>query len=609
MIPDKQMTASSEDPHHPPSSGRLKDIGWAPESLDKDPYPYLQIDLKKFFLICGFKIQGCKDFKGGPAWVTRYRVQVSPERKYWDSWNYIKPEFYGGKNATEIVYRKAEERKVGQFIRIFPMTFENAACMKVELYGELYITDKVPALELDMPSTMSYKKHDVENVEDAHVTLKSSGYEKKAKFYRDYAKVIPAINPVKTELKVDTCVLAPERKDDETRYKSGRVHEVEDDLYHIEWLQDVKSNFAKEKKKLHTYKIHELYAVFSAWCKIIDFSARVNPFPHSAAKLCLGYIVRVDSRLVFQTKGSGLMSRIGYKEQHRPPVSDYVSSEPVLQSKVTPGETELYYTDSLSCLSKGTVTTKHEQINKYTIDGKAMKESRQVRYSSKRGFEKCGQGEKHCQDSRIPYKVNRRKCPNLKTWNGQKCIDEDECNNGFAACGLRATCKNTGGSYKCVCPKGFNIFNPRAEFEKCQDIDECKKKQCHKDATCHNTLGSFSCYCKTGYKGDGIKDCQEIDECENEAYQQKCEKGKHAMCRNTPGSYRCECKPGFQGKVENCEDLDECASNQHKCSPHADCTNTIGSYKCKCKEGFSGDGQNCKHTKKCDERLVRINIW
>lgn len=88
MIPNSKMTASSEDPRYPAKSGRLGDSGWSPDS--KDLYPYLQIDLSNLYLICGLKIDGCTKFKGGAAWVTRYRVQVSPEKNFWDSWNYIK---------------------------------------------------------------------------------------------------------------------------------------------------------------------------------------------------------------------------------------------------------------------------------------------------------------------------------------------------------------------------------------------------------------------------------------------------------------------------------------------------------------------------------------
>ena len=80
------------------------------------------------------------------------------------------------------------------------------------------------------------------------------------------------------------------------------------------------------------------------------------------------------------------------------------------------------------------------------------------------------------------------------------------------------------------------------------------------------------------------------------------------MCRNTPGSFRCECKPGYDGPVENCQDLNECTLNTHKCSPHAQCTNAAGSYRCSCKKGFLGDGRNCKDIEECKERVVRMNL-
>jgi len=40
-------------------------------------------------------------------------------------------------------------------------------------------------------------------------------------------------------------------------------------------------------------------------------------------------------------------------------------------------------------------------------------------------------------------------------------------------------------------------------------------------------------------------------------------------------------------------DIDECASNTHKCDLHSSCVNTIGSYKCSCFDGFSGTGLKC----------------
>ena len=80
------------------------------------------------------------------------------------------------------------------------------------------------------------------------------------------------------------------------------------------------------------------------------------------------------------------------------------------------------------------------------------------------------------------------------------------------------------------------------------------------------------------------------------------------MCRNTHGSFRCECKPGYLGPAENCEDLDECTSNKHKCSPHARCINAVGSYKCTCKKGYHGDGRECKDIEECKESVVKMHL-
>lgn len=40
---------------------------------------------------------------------------------------------------------------------------------------------------------------------------------------------------------------------------------------------------------------------------------------------------------------------------------------------------------------------------------------------------------------------------------GMACVDVDECNpdNGVAKCGTNAKCINFPGSYRCLCPSGF----------------------------------------------------------------------------------------------------------------------------------------------------------
>lgn len=85
IIVDSSITASSTDiVMGNINEARLgENDGWIPEKTDK--HPYLEFDLENFYLICGFEVQGCKK-----SWVTRYRVQISPEKDFWDTWNYIK---------------------------------------------------------------------------------------------------------------------------------------------------------------------------------------------------------------------------------------------------------------------------------------------------------------------------------------------------------------------------------------------------------------------------------------------------------------------------------------------------------------------------------------
>ena len=90
-LPDSRMKASSATWLYPASRGRLKDRGWSPMGRDEDPYPYLEIDLGNLYLVCGIKVQGCSEKRAGEI---RYRVQVSPEENFWDSWNYLKVWFY-----------------------------------------------------------------------------------------------------------------------------------------------------------------------------------------------------------------------------------------------------------------------------------------------------------------------------------------------------------------------------------------------------------------------------------------------------------------------------------------------------------------------------------
>lgn len=72
--------------------------------------------------------------------------------------------------------------------------------------------------------------------------------------------------------------------------------------------------------------------------------------------------------------------------------------------------------------------------------------------------------------------------------------DENECLSAHICGG--ASCHNTLGSYKCMCPAGFQY----EQFSGgCQDINECGSSQAPCSYGCSNTEGGYLCGCPPGY--------------------------------------------------------------------------------------------------------------
>ncbi|XP_047633269.1 adhesion G protein-coupled receptor E1 isoform X4 [Phacochoerus africanus] len=183
---------------------------------------------------------------------------------------------------------------------------------------------------------------------------------------------------------------------------------------------------------------------------------------------------------------------------------------------------------------------------------------------------------------------------------GQMCRDIDECSQSPPACGPHSVCRNLPGSYKCSCLPGFSSptgddwIPAKGGGFACVDINECLQSGvCPEHSQCSNSLGSYSCSCHVGFTSTNSI-CEDVDECANP---RACP--EHASCRNSVGSYSCVCKPGFesstgkmgiQGPGETCRDVDECSSNSTLCGPSSVCTNLPGKYSCSCLPGFFSPG-------------------
>ncbi|XP_061189287.1 uncharacterized protein LOC133197327 [Saccostrea echinata] len=205
----------------------------------------------------------------------------------------------------------------------------------------------------------------------------------------------------------------------------------------------------------------------------------------------------------------------------------------------------------------------------------------------------CGPGVDRCDPV--------RGCVCSSGWTGKNCSkDIDECHQNPTICGINKLCKNTEGSFECLCEHGLQAFG-----DNCRDIDECQDaslNDCPQDTTdCSNTFGNFTCECKKGFqKKNNV--CEDIDECSTSLH------GCSQLCVNVNGDYNCACFYGFTLM----EDRKTCEREKDSCSsfPGLNCTygckrDGIDKNKgiCFCESGYELDKDNrtCKDIDECKE--------
>ncbi|CAJ1052477.1 Nephronectin Preosteoblast EGF-like repeat protein with MAM domain [Xyrichtys novacula] len=107
-----------------------------------------------------------------------------------------------------------------------------------------------------------------------------------------------------------------------------------------------------------------------------------------------------------------------------------------------------------------------------------------------------------------------------------------------------------GGEVRCLCPPGLHLA---ADNKTCEDVNECLEdaEVCPPRQTCKNTFGSFLCVCQDGFVFgtiQGLLQCRDKDECLTGSH--RC--SRHAQCVNTDGSYTCQCLEDYFGNGHTC---------------------------------------------------------
>ncbi|XP_073785829.1 latent-transforming growth factor beta-binding protein 4 isoform X4 [Danio rerio] len=204
------------------------------------------------------------------------------------------------------------------------------------------------------------------------------------------------------------------------------------------------------------------------------------------------------------------------------------------------------------------------------------------------------ENELQCPGMECVNSVGSFKCvsckPGFQLLDGQ-CQDVDECSRTPRRC-TNGQCKNTPGSFRCVCDVGFHL-----QDGVCTDMDECVDPLQCPGQQCINSPGSYKCVpCRDGHSMQSGR-CTDIDECVSD---QVC--GAQSVCVNTDGSYRCDCAPGYRaaGAGRQCRDINECLEGDF-CFPRGECVNTDGSYKCVCSQGYKSvaNGTSCQDVDEC----------
>ncbi|XP_022663715.1 pro-epidermal growth factor-like isoform X2 [Varroa destructor] len=178
---------------------------------------------------------------------------------------------------------------------------------------------------------------------------------------------------------------------------------------------------------------------------------------------------------------------------------------------------------------------------------------------------------------------------------GIHCIDMDECEEGTHTCLDDQHCKNTFGSYECICKSaGFKLNESTRE---CDDINECLDESlCDPPGVCRNTRGGYNCSCPEHHirvpKVPKLPEkgffCSKTDYCANVT----CE--GPLRCQNDGyGNSSCICPETTHEMLNGtCIDRDEC-SGPNLCQRiigGSVCKNQNGSYACIASPSCNNDG-------------------
>ncbi|XP_033647747.1 fibulin-1-like isoform X1 [Asterias rubens] len=146
------------------------------------------------------------------------------------------------------------------------------------------------------------------------------------------------------------------------------------------------------------------------------------------------------------------------------------------------------------------------------------------------------------------------------------CVDINECEDPQYPCRGNSQCVNLPGSFRCQpCPRG-QLAN--LEERRCDDVNECDSNPPRCLGFCKNTFGSYRCECPKGYELISRSTCRNINECARNIH--NC--SSQSACFDTRGGFKCkyiQCPQYYRKEILagdiRCRKVDLCPNNDMNC--------------------------------------------
>lgn len=152
---------------------------------------------------------------------------------------------------------------------------------------------------------------------------------------------------------------------------------------------------------------------------------------------------------------------------------------------------------------------------------------------------------------------------------GGRCVDVDECAEDRTLCSDPGQeCVNLDGSYQCQCQDDYDL-----EDGVCVDVSICLR--CEQN--CEVLQGTAVCNCSKGFRVSPVNPTKCEQYCDEQDCPSKCERDQE----------QCYCPEGYIQDLRDegvvCTDINEC-DVETQCQHH--CENFFGGFRCLCEAGF-----------------------